>query len=79
MINVLTPSSENKEERRAKIVWFGFLSPRGAFKLKTILHELWGGVLMLMVDTGSRQGFEDVMVTYENERKTINNITEHIV
>ena len=34
---------------------------------------------MLMVDTGSRQGFEDVMLTYENERKTINNITKHIV
>jgi len=45
LINVLTPSSENKEERRAEIVWFGFLSPRGAFKLKTILHKLWGGGL----------------------------------
>jgi len=78
LINVFTPLSENKEEKRAEIVWFGFLSPRGAFKLKTTLHKR-GGVLMLMVDTGSRQGFEDVMVTYENERKTINNITKHIV
>ena len=81
MINVFTPLLENKEEKRAEIVWFGFLSPRGAFKLKTTLHKLGrgGGVLMLMVDTGPRQGFEDVMVTYENERKTINNITKHIV
>jgi len=34
---------------RAEIVWFGFSSPRGAFKLKTTLHR-GGGVLMLMVD-----------------------------
>ena len=29
--------SENKE-RRAEIVWFGFSSRRGAFRLKTTLH-----------------------------------------
>ena len=45
---VYIPLSENKE-KRAEIVWFGFSSPRGAFRLKTTLHG-GGGVLMLMVD-----------------------------
>ena len=47
--SVYTPLSENKE-KRAEIFWFGFSSPRGAFRLKTTLHG-GGGVLMLMVDT----------------------------
>ena len=38
-----------QRRKRAEIVWFGFSSPRGAFKLKTTLHRR-GGVLMLMVD-----------------------------
>ena len=46
--SVYTPLSENKE-KRAEIVWFGFSSPRGAFRLKTTLHG-GGGGLMLMVD-----------------------------
>ena len=52
--SVYIPLSENKE-KQAEIVWFGFSSPRGAFRLKTTLHG-GGGVLMLMVDTGPRQG-----------------------
>jgi len=46
--SVYTPLSENKE-KRAEIVWFGFSSQRGAFRLKTTLHG-GEGVLMLMVD-----------------------------
>ena len=46
---VYIPWSENKE-KQAEIVWFGFSSPRGAFRLKTTLHKTGGGVLMLMVD-----------------------------
>ena len=45
--SVYTPLSENKE-KRAEIVWFGFVSER-SFRLKTTLHR-GGGVLMLMVD-----------------------------
>ena len=47
-LSVYIPLSENKE-KQAEIVWFGFSSPRGAFRLKTTLHG-WGGVLKLMVD-----------------------------
>ena len=41
--SVFTPLLENKE-KRAEIVWFGFSSPRGAFRLKTTLHGGGGGL-----------------------------------
>jgi len=41
--SVYTPLSENKE-KRAEIVWFGFSSSRGAFRLKTTLHGGGGGL-----------------------------------
>ena len=63
MINVYTPLSENKEEKRAEIVWFGFSSPRGAFRLKTTLHG-GGGVLMLMVDK-STFGWNGLLNDYQ--------------
>ena len=40
--SVYTPLSENKE-KRAEIVWFGFVSER-SFRLKTTLHRGGGGL-----------------------------------
>ena len=50
-INKRLYSVVGDKEKRAEIVWFGFSSPRGAFRLKT--------TLMLMVDTNIYRDWAD--------------------